>query len=596
MMKNFIKYVILPAAFFQCSIVFSQLAVNNNYPYNSAQYLVQNVLTGAGMTTSNITFTGDPKQIGFFDGVTSSLGADSGIVLATDDIIDLTPGGFASGITGIGTDNDLLTIANSVPPLIGQSFSVSSINDKSILEFDFIPFCDTMRFEYVFGSDEYLTYINSSYNDVFAFFVSGPGISGPYQSPPGFPDGAINIAFVPNSSPELPITVSSVNPNVNSQYYIDNSGNTTVGLNGFTTVMTAEAVVTPGETYHMKLAIADGSDGALASAVFLNAGSFGTNGNELSLNLTSADVTCNGACNGSATVAVQDSASYLWSNGQTDSVITGLCAGTYSVTVTNGSNACPSIGSVNISEPDSGGVNILKSDASCFGSCNGSAAAVFQDSAIYLWSNGQTDSVANGLCAGEYSVTITSSDSICTVIGTVTISDPGEISIDMFSIVDSGNYNGAVKAIVSGGTPPYSYLWSDSMQQTVFNPSGLPAGIYFVTVTDSSGCTAIDSIEIPLYIGEEELPVSGYGLKVYPNPNDGKFSISGGPAMALPSTLKVSIYNTLGEIIYSTSLSFPGKDMTGDDIDISVFPIGVYCLRLNFENGSEDYIKFVKYD
>ena len=148
------------------------------------------------------------------------------------------------------------------------------------LEFDFIPNSDTLSFNYVFGSNEYLTWINSEYNDVFGFFISGPGITGPYSSPSGFPNGSINIANVPNSTPPLPITISSVNNQLNSQYYIDNQSTfpQTISCNGFTTLFTATTVVQCGEIYHIRLALADGSDANLDSWVFLEAGSFSSNG------------------------------------------------------------------------------------------------------------------------------------------------------------------------------------------------------------------------------------------------------------------------------------------------------------------------------
>ena len=65
---------------------------------------------------------------------------------------------------------------------------------------DFEAGGDSISFNYVFGSDEYLTYVNTQYNDIFAFFLSGPGITGPYAAPAGFPDGAINIAQVRNQT------------------------------------------------------------------------------------------------------------------------------------------------------------------------------------------------------------------------------------------------------------------------------------------------------------------------------------------------------------------------------------------------------------
>jgi len=114
-----------------------------------------------------------------------------------------------------------------------------------------------------------LEWVNSAYNDIFAFFLSGPGISGPFGSPVGFPDGAINIAQVPDSDPPLPITISSVNDVLNQEYYIDNPENIGICINGYTVPFTASASVQCGETYHIKLAIADGSDNAIESFVVI---------------------------------------------------------------------------------------------------------------------------------------------------------------------------------------------------------------------------------------------------------------------------------------------------------------------------------------
>lgn len=244
-----------------------------------ATSLVNNVLLGTGVTASNIVFTPGASanaQIGYFNGSNSNIGLDSGIVLSTGNVLDAMPNSFVGGTFG-GMMNypDLLNVANSVPPLIGQSFTVSDVNDVAVLEFDFVPSSDTVKFRYVFASDEYTSWINSTYNDVFGFFISGPGITGPYAG------NSKNIAVVPNSNPPLPITISSVQPALNGQYYIDNANNTTVALNGFTTVFTAMTPVTCGLTYHIRIAIADGSDGSLDSDVFLEANSFSSQGVQL---------------------------------------------------------------------------------------------------------------------------------------------------------------------------------------------------------------------------------------------------------------------------------------------------------------------------
>jgi gliding motility-associated-like protein len=240
---------------------------------------VNDILLGSGVSASNITFTGSAVQLGYMTGGENDFSVASGLVLSTDHATnpDCQENNFCIDCTGMYAEPDLLTIANSVPPLIGQNFTVQDINDVCILEFDFVATGDTVRFNYVFASDEYLTFVNTTYNDVFAFFLSGPGITGPYASPAGFPGGAVNIASVPGSNPSLPITISSVNPNTNAQYYINNPGGTDPCINGYTVPFTAEWPVECGETYHIKLAIADGTDGALESIVVLEEGSFTSN-------------------------------------------------------------------------------------------------------------------------------------------------------------------------------------------------------------------------------------------------------------------------------------------------------------------------------
>ena len=176
------------------------MTVDNDPPNDNPVYLVNDILLGDGVEASNHTYQGDSIQIGFFDGTASNLGLNSGIVMSTGDISILDPNfaGFGDfiNVNPPVTDPDLLDVANSVPALIGQNFVVQDINDVAVLEFDFIPSSDTVTFQYVFGSQEYFAYENSQYNDVFGFFISGPGIVGPYASPAAFPNGSINIATI----------------------------------------------------------------------------------------------------------------------------------------------------------------------------------------------------------------------------------------------------------------------------------------------------------------------------------------------------------------------------------------------------------------
>ena len=231
----------LPAFALAFIISLPVYAQTTDQSFTVEQYVTE-VLIGDGVNVSNITYSGGMDQLGYMSGAEGVFSVGAGLVLSTDNALNLTDpncgANMCADCPGNGVDADLLDVANSVPPLIGQSFSVSSVNDLCILEFDFEAGGDSIAFNYVFGSDEYLEWVNSSYNDIFAFFLSGPGITGPYAAPDGFPDGAINIAQVPESDPLLPVTISSVNDVTNPMYYVDNFNNDGICIDGYTQAFT----------------------------------------------------------------------------------------------------------------------------------------------------------------------------------------------------------------------------------------------------------------------------------------------------------------------------------------------------------------------
>ena len=288
---------ILPRALFLLGTGFlgsgiqAQLLVDGTM---TPEQLVQNVLLGGGVTVSNITFNGVAattvsEQAGsFIAPAASNLGLEAGLILTSGIVVsdaanfDYGANGdvddFASNQMGGGSDPDL------------ELLSGQDILDAAILEFDFVPTGDSLQFRYVFGSEEYPSFTCSQYNDAFGFFLSGPGIAGPFSS------GAINIALIPGTN--VPVSINTLNsgessgsddsdcaaadPNwqANSVYYVDNESQTgtIVTYDGFTTVLTAFALVQCGETYHIKLAIGDGFDESYDSGVFLEAGSFSSSG------------------------------------------------------------------------------------------------------------------------------------------------------------------------------------------------------------------------------------------------------------------------------------------------------------------------------
>ncbi|MCB0762816.1 MAG: choice-of-anchor L domain-containing protein [Flavobacteriales bacterium] len=269
----------------------AQLVVDNSV---TATVAVQDFLLGEGVIATNVTMSGDGNQIGSFDGANSNVGMDSGIILATGNCT-VAQGPNNSGSSSSGGGN----FGVSDPDIQALNPS-NSFNDCVVLEFDFVATGDSVSFNYVFASEEYPEYANSSFNDTFGFFLSGPGISGPYSN------NSINIAQIPGTS--LPVSINNLNngttgtggPCEYCEYYIHNgtgfqspmnTDNTYIQFDGFTTVLKAEGEVQCGETYHIKIAIADAGDTSFDSAVFLEAGSFTSN--QIEIDLQIADISAN---------------------------------------------------------------------------------------------------------------------------------------------------------------------------------------------------------------------------------------------------------------------------------------------------------------
>ena len=308
-----------------------QLFVDNSF---TVQEMVTDFFgNNSCVQVSNITSNGG--SMGFFDGSATNLGVNAGIILTSGAITNAigpnNNGGISTQVNTLG-DVDLDNILVSYPT-----------SDASVLEMDIVSLEDTIVFEYVFGSEEYLEWVGSSFNDVFAFFISGPGI-----------DGIQNIALIPNTN--TPVSINNVNDVTNSLYYVNNGDGVSspqssdpfyVQYDGLTTVLTATAIVTPGETYHIKIAVADVGDTAFDSGVFLSTASLCGDSN---LQVTSGFGISNIADN---TVTVHNEARYgtawHWDFGDgTTSTLrnpaphTYLQNGTYTITLTT-TNYCSEI-------------------------------------------------------------------------------------------------------------------------------------------------------------------------------------------------------------------------------------------------------------
>lgn len=294
----------------------AQLNVAGN---SNANALVQQ-LVGPGVTFSNATLDcgGATASGTFSNGNNTNIGINNGILLTNGDIANAVGPNNAGAV---GTSNS----GGSDPDLVG--IVGGTISDACVLEFDFIPNGTTFSFNYVFGSEEYLEYVGTQFNDVFAFFLTGP-------NPMGGTYATENIALLTGTN--IPVSINNVNNVNNNAFFINNAGGTTIQYDGFTTILTAQANVVPCQTYRIKLAIGDASDSIIDSGVFLEEGTF--NSQDL-VTAVVTNVSCPGGSDGSINTTPQLAGlayTYMWSNGATTPNRTGLTDGNYSLTVTAG--------------------------------------------------------------------------------------------------------------------------------------------------------------------------------------------------------------------------------------------------------------------
>ena len=276
----------LYAAFVLICLAFSakaQIILNPNGGITPVQ-AVEDILIGAGINAFNIQY--NPSTAGNanavqpnvmeFNAGTSGFPITAGVVMTTE-----------AGFSDLN-DPDLNVLTGG------------SATNGAIIEFDFIPTGDTLSFSYMFASLEYAQYTCSNFNDVFGFFISGPGINGPFSN------NAINIATIPGST--VPVAINTVNGGVptgsgnaatcaaadpnwqaNSIYYTvayNSIFTNTSGLPSFTgatVILAANASLQCNEVYHIKLAIANDFDTALYSGVFLEANSFSSDVVDISI-------------------------------------------------------------------------------------------------------------------------------------------------------------------------------------------------------------------------------------------------------------------------------------------------------------------------
>ena len=470
----------------------SQIVLDNNPPYNTATYLIDNVLLGGGIVGSSHSFIGDPNQIGFFNGVNSNLAIDSGVVLSSGNILELI-GPNSSGSTSTpfsGAGDPTLDL------VVGP---IDYTNDAAVLEFDFVPTSDVISFKYVFGSEEYLEFV-TSFNDAFGFFLSGPNPSGG-----NYIDQ--NLAIVPGTT-NTPVSIFNVNNISNSTYYVDNgtgatapqnSDPTVIQFDGFTTPLTATAAVNCGDTYHIKIVVADVNDFAYDSGVFLEAGSFYSPPlsiiDDLGIDSTVMNIPCNSIVTLTASGGL--GATYQWfdSTSLVISTSSSITVGEGMYVVSADISGCAVLSDTLIviegdfPTVDLGIDTVIACNSSYMLIPNISGGTAPYD---FSWSNGSTLSSQN-LGQGNYNLIVSD------LFG---CGDTSSISItyDLPPVVDLGSdYTIECNTITSlipnviGGTQPYTYIWSDG---SINSSLAISEGSYSLTVSDFYACSDSDDIEI----------------------------------------------------------------------------------------------------
>lgn len=521
----------------------------------SPQQLVQQ-LVGNGIQVSNVTLGPQTSlgQVGSFTNSGTNLPLSQGILLSTGWANDVAISGNNTNgsFTSQGINCPVITNGLCLPGDADLTNIVGTNTfDAAILEFDFVPLADTVKFRYVFASEEYPEYNCSQFNDVFAFIMSGPG----------FP--AQNIALIPGTSTTVEIntinngtvgingSISNCTPPTgtlaNSSMYIDNQGGAGLQYDGMTQIFEAVAVVQPCSTYHIKLAVADADDGAFDSGVFLEAGSFFSDALDVTTTTQNNDSIIVEGCNdGQINIRLQHptpnnlAVSYTtWGDAQAGSdytfstntwtIPTGSDVLTIDIFPTN-DNVVDGVDTLYIEIQSS----ICKTDTVVFYireeillpppilTCD-TANAV---SVTYTWAsilqasayavsinNGVTwDTIGNvtqytmyglssnmpyeiqvrgvggySICTPHYADTLLCFTKECLLVG----------SVDSLAAISCFGYNdGYVRIVADSGTAPYSYALDGNGSQLSNEFTGLTPGNHTVEIIDGDSCRFLVNFSI----------------------------------------------------------------------------------------------------
>lgn len=438
--------------------VASSLITDDSY---TVEALVKDVfVSGTCDNITNIRAIGNTAGIGYFEQGSSSIGLERGVILATGPIGNAHGPNTATDRSGNFND------ASGDPDL--DYLATGDVKDAVGITFDFTPLDSFVTFRYVFASEEYCEFVGSIYNDVFGFFISGPGING------NFSNSASNVALIPGTNDF--VSINNVNHQQNSSYYVHNELQADIEqcflpaaprpylprieYDGFTRPMTAWLKLAPCETYRIRLVVADVGDNFFDSAVFLEAESFNLGGQvevRAGTGATVAQAALRG-CSGSHFVFARAAGS------ETDFPLSVQYTVDPASTAVEGLDFAPLPGSVTIP-----------------------AGSHETRLPVTLLNNGQPEPVKTLTLALDIPC------ACYTGSATMHIADSPGFELELPELAICADGSNTFTPIITGGQPDFVYQWSTGAAGPQLAVSSVDAGQYWLTVTDGCGNSAVDS-------------------------------------------------------------------------------------------------------
>lgn len=589
------------------------------------EQMAQN-LVGIGVEIFNVQVTAADSSYAYFyaTGTEPELAGGEGVLLTTGRALNAIGPNDETGlpiiVNGQCMNCDLYDNGFPGSPLLTAANGGLTTFDACTFEFDIIPQGDSLSFDFTFGSEEYLEWVGSSFNDVFGFFVSGPNVG-----------VDVNIALIPGTSD--PVAINSVNHIVNSQYFYHNENppGQFIQYDGLTVGLTAAlGGLIPCEVYHIKLIIADGSDRIYDSAVFVNK----INSNPITITTSTVggtefmvegcndgtvlfestfvpnvDLAVNFTIGGTATFGIDyttdpdlgltydpDTEIYtlIIPAGQTTvsfdifPIADGIDEGSEFITIQLVDQLCEGFlfqNSVDFVILDELVVSIDPSSATI---CNGQCVTLTGDAlqeglASFTWSPSNAVSDPNSLIVEvcptvTTSYTLTSTLANCEVSAsvTVTVTEP-TIDFDVTNITCINGSSGEIRVEINDATPPYQFSWTfnGAPFSNDAELNDLSAGTYCLTIIDDEGCTTTACTEV---IEEDVLILTGFQFSQY---TCSSISCAG----ACDGSISISVSGGTGDYTYlwtdSGGSPVPGSATATD------LCAGTYTVVVSDENGCQ---------